>query len=101
MNERQPRTPLAAVMDAVDEHIAKVNHEAEPLKASTYDPRLALIISFRHGRKSGEATMIEFLMNDKIIADVLMDYFSDWGLPAKLLQPTAHSDVRRVLREVP
>jgi hypothetical protein len=99
MNEKPN---ITTITKRVDEHFAAAEASVDELKrqAAQYDPKVDLVLSFRHGNQNG-ATVIQLRMPDKIIADVIFDYFVRAGVPVKLIQPTAHPDITRVLREAP
>jgi hypothetical protein len=94
MNEK-PNNKLTEAMAAVDRE-ADVVRAFAPAKA---DPKLAIILTFRHSSKDGN-TIIDLIVPDMLIGEVMLSYLQRAGTEAKLVQPTPHSDVRRILMEV-
>jgi hypothetical protein len=101
-NAMTDKPNITTITRKVDEHFAGATAAAEEMKrAAEYDPKNDLVLSFRHGNKNGECTMIDIKLPDMIIGEVLLGYFIRAGVAAKLIQPTSHPDVKRVLREAP
>ena len=87
-------------MPDMPENARAIPPEAARLRSvPQYDAKQDLYLSFRHANDNGERSVIRLRMPDMTIANVLFDYFVKLHMAVRLVQPTGHDDVERILRE--